>query len=98
MRIEAKDFHYDNDGNMYCHIKGKGGRVRDALVMPGRGRDIIEAKIKSSRAVRSGHQCRAMPMFTAGVLIMLHAAINMRLIMEKAAATCTTQKQQYNVG
>lgn len=46
VRIAAKDFHYDNDGNMYCHIKGKGGRVRDALVMPGRGRDIIEAKIK----------------------------------------------------
>lgn len=43
--IEAKDFHVREDGNLYCHIRGKGGRVRDALVLPGEGRSIIERRI-----------------------------------------------------
>lgn len=41
-RITASDLHQEPDGNLYCHIVGKGGRVRDALVLPGRGRVIIE--------------------------------------------------------
>lgn len=40
--LAAKDLFYGSNGNLYAHIAGKGGRKRDALVLPGRGREIIE--------------------------------------------------------
>lgn len=42
--LTAKDF-FKKDDDLYAHIKGKGGRVRDALVMPGVGRNLIEERI-----------------------------------------------------
>lgn len=40
--LTARDLHRGEDGELYAHIRGKGGRERDALVLPGRGREIIE--------------------------------------------------------
>lgn len=47
VRLKGNDLHWGKDGNLYAHIRGKGGRVRDSLVLPGRGRDIILAAAKA---------------------------------------------------
>ena len=44
VHLRADDFH-TKDGALYAHILGKGGRVRDALVLPGAGRTLIEERI-----------------------------------------------------
>lgn len=45
VQLKGSDLHW-KDGNLFAHIKGKGGRARDALVLPGKGRDIILAAFK----------------------------------------------------
>ena len=47
VKLEAKNFYY-KDGDLYCHIVGKGGRHRDSLVLPGKGKELIEDAIKNT--------------------------------------------------
>ena len=47
-QLQPKNFWYDDHGDLYIHITGKGGRVRDALVI-GRGREIIEQELASGK-------------------------------------------------
>lgn len=44
--VTAANFFTGDDGHLYCHIQGKGGRWRDALVLDGPGRGLIEAAIR----------------------------------------------------
>ena len=43
--LTAKDIRHGADGQLYAHVKGKGGRIRDALILPGRGRDIVLQRV-----------------------------------------------------
>lgn len=47
LKITANDFFY-KDGDLYCHIIGKGGRPRDAIVPEGRGKKLIEEIISKN--------------------------------------------------
>lgn len=47
INIKADDFFY-KDGDLFCHIVGKGGRHRDAIVLDGKGKEIIENILKDN--------------------------------------------------
>jgi integrase len=47
--IKPEDFSADSNGNLSVTIKGKGGRVRTAMVMPGKGADHIKTLLQSTK-------------------------------------------------
>lgn len=45
-RLRCEDIH-ERDGDLYVHIRGKGGKERDALILPGRGRELIARAVET---------------------------------------------------
>ncbi len=40
-QLTASDLHRGADGHLYAHVRGKGGRERDTLILPGKGEQIV---------------------------------------------------------
>ena len=56
-QLQPHNFRHDEHGDLYVHITGKGGRVRDALVI-GKGREIIEQELASGKFREDEPICR----------------------------------------
>jgi|GEM_PF-3182554 len=88
-QLTASDLHRGAAGHLYAHVRGKGGRERDTLILPGKGEQIV---LEAARSRPEGPclMCRVMPMYTAGEPTTLHAATLMRWIVAMARRSCTS--------